>query len=79
MGKVSAIQLTSGPNVKGNLYDVKTYIEQIADSSTKLVVLPENFALMPENDEIILNMQKPLEMGQFKILFRNLQRLTVCG
>ncbi len=51
MGKVSAIQLTSGPNVKGNLYDVKTYIEQIADSSTKLVVLPENFALMPENDE----------------------------
>ena len=51
MSKVSAIQLNSGPNIKVNLYDVKSYIEQIADTDSKMVVLPENFALMPENDE----------------------------
>jgi hypothetical protein len=35
MSKVSAIQLNSGPNVKVNLYDVKTFIEQIADLRIK--------------------------------------------
>ena len=50
MSKVSVIQLNSGPNIKVNLYDVKTYVEQISDTDSKLIVLPENFALMPEND-----------------------------
>ena len=58
MSKVSAIQLNSGPNVKVNLYDVKTFIEQIADLGSKMVILPENFALMPEMMPIILNMLK---------------------
>ena len=35
MSKVSAIQLNSGPNIKVNLYDVKTYVEQISDTDSK--------------------------------------------
>ena len=59
MSKVSAIQLNSGPNIKVNLYDVKTYVEQISDTDSKMVVLPENFALMPENDnDYIKNSEK---------------------
>ena len=50
MSKVSAIQLNSGPNIKVNLYDVKTYVEQISDTDSKMVVLPENFALMGDSE-----------------------------
>ncbi|MEC8077993.1 MAG: carbon-nitrogen hydrolase family protein [Pseudomonadota bacterium] len=63
MSKVSAIQLNSGPNIKVNLYDVKSYIEQIADTDSKMVVLPENFALMPENDEDYLKHSESLGDG----------------
>ena len=37
MNKVSAIQLNSGPNIKVNLYDVKSYVEQISDTDSKMV------------------------------------------
>ena len=63
MSKVSAIQLNSGPNIKVNLFDVKTYIEQIADTDSKMVVLPENFALMPENDEDYIKHSESLGDG----------------
>ena len=66
MSKVSAIQLNSGPNVKVNLYDVKTFIEQIADLGSKMVVLPENFALMPENDADYIKHAEDLGDGQIQ-------------
>ena len=66
MSKVSAIQLNSGPNVKVNLYDVKTFIEQIADLGSKMVVLPENFALMPENDADYIKHAEELGDGQIQ-------------
>ena len=66
MSKVSTIQLNSGPNVKVNLYDVKTFIEQIADVGSKLVVLPENFALMPENDADYIKHAEELGDGQIQ-------------
>ena len=50
MTDVTAIQLTSGPNIQANLYEVATYFDEISKLKTKLVVLPENFALMPEHD-----------------------------
>ena len=50
MTKVASIQLSSGPNVQANLLEVGKYLEQISKTSSKLVVLPENFALMPEDD-----------------------------
>ena len=63
MSKVSAIQLNSGPNIKVNLYDVKTYVEQISDTDSKLIVLPENFALMPENDNDYIKNSENLDDG----------------
>jgi nitrilase len=66
MSIVSAIQLNSGPNIKVNLYDVSTLIEQIADTDSKMVVLPENFALMPENDEDYIKSSEVLGDGQIQ-------------
>jgi nitrilase len=54
MTKVASIQLSSGPNVQANLLEVGKYLEQISKTSSKLVVLPENFALMPEDDSEFL-------------------------
>ena len=51
MAKVASIQLSSGPNVQANLLEVGKYIKEISKTDSKIVVLPENFALMPENDE----------------------------
>jgi predicted amidohydrolase len=46
MTKVAAIQMASGPNVGANLIEAGRLIAMAADSGAKLVVLPENFALM---------------------------------
>ena len=54
MTKVASIQLSSGPNVQANLLEVGKYLDQISKTSSKLVVLPENFALMPEDDSEFL-------------------------
>mgnify|MGYP001291327987 FL=1 len=74
MSKVSAIQLNSGPNIKVNLYDVKTYIEQISETKTEIVVLPENFALMPENDNDYIKFSENLDDGQIQNYISDLAR-----
>lgn len=51
MMQVAAIQMTSGPDVAANLYEAGRLITQAADSGAKLMVLPENFAVMPMHDE----------------------------
>jgi len=50
MTQVAAIQMTSGPDVAANLYEAGRLITQAAESGVKLVVLPENFCLMPMRD-----------------------------
>ena len=50
MTDVAAIQMTSGPDVAANLYEAGRLIAQAAESGAKLVVLPENFCLMPMDD-----------------------------
>ena len=50
MASIASIQLTSGPNIQANLLEVSKYLEEISKGKSKLVVLPENFAFMPEND-----------------------------
>ena len=54
MAKVASIQLSSGPNIQANLLEVGKYLEQISKTDSKLVVLPENFAMMPESDSEFL-------------------------
>jgi predicted amidohydrolase len=47
---VAAIQLASGPQVSANLNEAARLIGNAADSGAELVVLPENFAIMPQKD-----------------------------
>jgi predicted amidohydrolase len=43
---VAAIQMASGPNVKANLEEAERLIKTAVQQDAKLVVLPENFAIM---------------------------------
>ncbi|MBE0510844.1 MAG: carbon-nitrogen hydrolase family protein [Gammaproteobacteria bacterium] len=51
MTKVAAIQMASGPNVNANLLEAGRLIQQAAAAGAKLVVLPENFALMGMSEQ----------------------------
>jgi len=44
--RVAAIQMASGPNVNANLLEAARLLKKAAEAGAKLVVLPENFALM---------------------------------
>lgn len=46
MSKVAAIQMASGPNIKANLAEAEKLISIAVQQDAKLVVLPENFAIM---------------------------------
>jgi len=45
--KAAALQMASGPNVAANLTEAGRLIDLAAADGARLVVLPENFALMP--------------------------------
>lgn len=46
MTRVAAVQMASGPNVHANLFEAGRLIGRAAETGARLVVLPENFALM---------------------------------
>jgi len=46
MYRVAAIQMASGSNVTANLHEAARLINDAANMGAKLVILPENFALM---------------------------------
>ncbi len=48
--KMAAIQMASGPNVNANLLEAARLIAKAAEAGAKLIVLPENFAIMGMND-----------------------------
>jgi len=48
--RMAAVQLASGPNVKGNLSEASRLIEMAAAGGSKLVALPEYFAIMGLRD-----------------------------
>ncbi len=52
--EVAAIQMASGPNVQANLIEAERWITQAAADGARLVVLPENFAIMgmKEQDKV---------------------------
>lgn len=54
MSCIAAIQMTSGPEVASNLEEAACLIGQAVDAGAVMVVLPENFALMPmqESDRL---------------------------
>ena len=54
MTTVACIQMASGPNVGANLLEAERLIGMAVDKGAKLIVLPENFALMgkEESDKV---------------------------
>jgi nitrilase len=48
--RVAAVQMASGPHLHANLAEAGRLIAEAAGNGAKLVVLPENFALMPLQD-----------------------------
>jgi predicted amidohydrolase len=51
MSEFAAIQMASGPNVNSNLIEAGRLIAEAAASGAKLIVLPENFAFMGQNEK----------------------------
>jgi len=50
MTKIAAIQMASGTNVSANLNEVSRQIKSAVAAGAKLIVLPENFAIMSFHD-----------------------------
>ena len=50
MTRVAAVQMVSGPVVSENLDEAARLIDEAVSDGAGLVVLPENFAIMPRND-----------------------------
>jgi nitrilase len=46
MSVVACVQMASGPNIGANLLEAERLIEEAVSQQARLVVLPENFALM---------------------------------
>ena len=64
--KISCVQIASGPNLDANLLEVRKYIEKSKKLGAKLVVLPENFAMMVANDLMYLDIQEELGNGKIQ-------------
>ncbi len=56
MTMVAALQMASGPNVNANLLEAERLIAKAAEAGAKLIVLPENFAHMgqQETDKLLI-------------------------
>jgi len=59
----ACIQMASGPNVGANLLEAERLIEQAVSRNAKLVVLPENFALMGMSERDKVAVREPEGTG----------------
>ena len=50
MNRIAAIQMTSSPEVESNLAEAARLMGQAVDAGATMVVLPENFAIMPRQE-----------------------------
>jgi nitrilase len=60
---VAAIQMASGPNVKANLAEAEKLIAIAVQQEARLVVLPENFAILGRTDMDKVNVAEPAGNG----------------
>ena len=65
MKRVAAIQMASGPNIDANLNEAARSIQAAAAAGAKLIVLPENFALMGNTEQD--NIKNAEQEGKGKI------------
>jgi nitrilase len=72
--RVSAIQMTSGRNVAGNLEDAGKLIAAAASEGAKLIVLPENFSFLGAEDAERLAAAESAESGPAQNFLRDQAR-----
>jgi len=63
---VAAIQMASGPNVGANLSEAEKLIALAVDAGAKLVVLPENFAMMAMREKDRIDVAEQPGKGQIQ-------------
>ncbi|MEN8129496.1 MAG: carbon-nitrogen hydrolase family protein [Pseudomonadota bacterium] len=66
MSIVAAIQLASGPNIEANLLEVDRLIAAAVAKGAKLIVLPENFALMGMSETDKLRLSERMGEGRIQ-------------
>lgn len=66
MSKIAGIQMASGPNIGANLTEAARLLDKAADAGAKLIVLPENFALVSMNDKDRLKAAEKFGSGQIQ-------------
>lgn len=64
--RVAAIQMTSSGEVQKNLEEAQRLIQQAVDEKAKLIVLPENFALMGKTESDKLTASEALGNGRIQ-------------
>lgn len=66
MSFIAAIQMASGPNIGANLAEAGRLIAMAAEAGARLVVLPENFALMCMDEADKVKVREHLGQGQMQ-------------
>jgi nitrilase len=74
VSRVAAIQMASGPQVAANLESASRLIDLAADSGAKLVVLPENFAIMGMTEQDKLKVSEEEGRGHIQDFLSNKAR-----
>jgi|TARA_B110000240_G_C13510131_1_gene458844 predicted amidohydrolase len=69
--KVACIQIASGPNLEANLLEVSKYIEKSKNLGANIIVLPENFAMISEDDSMYLGIKEELGSGRLQDYISN--------
>jgi predicted amidohydrolase len=68
---IAAIQMCSTDDVDANLEQAKKYIKEAADSGAKLIVLPENFAIMGLHPRDKVKHKETLGHGKIQDMLRH--------
>lgn len=76
--KVAAVQMVSSDQLSINLKTVKFLVTQAVSKGAKLVVLPENFALMARHSKQLLSIAETLGAGTIQSFLSELSRSCGC-
>lgn len=82
MTRIAAVQFTGSHDTQANLAIVEKWVSRAAQNGAKVVVLPENFALMGKLETDKLKLAEPFGEGLLQDFLRNLSkslRLWIVG
>lgn len=74
MSRIAAIQMASSTSVGANLLEAEKLISEAAKAGAKLVALPENFALMGEDEFVKVKIRETDGSGQIQDFLANVAK-----